>query len=197
MHAAPIEVLIEQFEALPGIGRKTAERLAFFVINMPKEKAEGMAKAILNAKQQISFCSHCYNLTDRDPCAICSDPKRDQSTICVVEGPKDVTAIEKTREFHGLYHVLHGVISPMDNVTPADLKIKELYARLAREEVKEVIIATNPTMEGEATAMYLARAIAPTGITVSRIASGIPIGGDLEYADEVTLARAISGRLTL
>lgn len=197
MHAAPIEVLIEQFEALPGIGRKTAERLAFFIINMPKEKAEGMAKAILNAKQQISFCSHCYNLTDRDPCAICSDPKRDQSTICVVEGPKDVTAIEKTREFHGLYHVLHGVISPMDNVTPADLKIKELYARLAREEVKEVIIATNPTMEGEATAMYLARAIAPTGITVSRIASGIPIGGDLEYADEVTLARAISGRLTL
>ena len=155
MHAAPIEVLIEQFEALPGIGRKTAERLAFFIINMPKEKAEGMAKAILNAKQQISFCSHCYNLTDRDPCAICSDPKRDQSTICVVEGPKDVTAIEKTREFHGLYHVLHGVISPMDNVTPADLKIKELYARLAREEVKEVIIATNPTMEGEATAMYL------------------------------------------
>lgn len=197
MHAAPIEVLIEQFEALPGIGRKTAERLAFFVINMPKEKAEGMAKAILDAKQQISFCSHCYNLTDRDPCAICSDPKRDRSTICVVEGPKDVTAIEKTREFHGLYHVLHGVISPMDNVTPADLKIKELYARLAHEEVKEVIIATNPTMEGEATAMYLARAIAPAGITVSRIASGIPIGGDLEYADEVTLARAISGRLTL
>ena len=197
MHAAPIEVLIEQFEALPGIGRKAAERLAFFVINMPKEKAEAMAKAILDAKQQISFCSECYNLTDRDPCAICSDPKRDRSTVCVVEGPKDVTAIEKTREYHGLYHVLHGVISPMDNVTPADLKIKELYARLAREEVREVIIATNPTMEGEATAMYLARAIAPAGITVSRIASGIPIGGDLEYADEVTLARAISGRLTL
>lgn len=197
MYAAPIEVLIEQFESLPGIGRKTAERLAYHVIHMPQDKAKKMADAILQAKERIHLCSSCFNLTDQDPCPICADSRRDRSVICVVESPKDVTAIEKTKEYVGLYHVLHGVISPMDNVTPADLKMKELFARLASEEVKEVIIATNPTIEGEATAMYLAKCIQPSGILVSRIASGVPIGGDLEYADEVTLGRAITGRLKL
>ncbi len=197
MYAAPIEVLIEQFESLPGIGRKTAERLAYHVIYMSEDKARKMADAIVQAKEKIHFCSTCFNLTDSDPCAICADKKRDRSTICVVETPKDVTAIEKTKEYKGLYHVLHGVISPMDNVTPADLKMKELFARLTSEEVKEVIIATNPTIEGEATAMYLAKCLQPSGILVSRIASGVPIGGDLEYADEITLGRAISGRLRL
>jgi len=197
MYAAPIEVLIEQFESLPGIGRKTAERLAYHVIHMPKDKAENMAHAIIDAKERIHLCSCCFNLTDQDPCNICSNPKRDKSVICVVENPKDVTAIEKTKEFFGLYHVLHGAISPMDNISPGDLKIKELFSRLAAENIKEVIIATNPTIEGEATAMYLAKYIAPSGILVSRIASGVPIGGDLEYADEVTLGRAISGRLKL
>jgi len=197
MYAAPIEVLIEQFESLPGIGRKTAERLAYHVIHMPKDKAEIMAHAIIDAKERIHLCKSCFNLTDEDPCNICSNPKRDRSVICVVENPKDVSAIEKTKEYTGLYHVLHGAISPMDNITPGNLKIKELFSRLSAEDIKEVIIATNPTIEGEATAMYLAKYIAPSGILVSRIASGVPIGGDLEYADEVTLGRAILGRLKL
>ena len=197
MHAAPIENLIEQFAKLPGIGRKTAERLAFHILNMPKEYAAQMADALLDAKENICFCEVCQNLTDVSPCAICSDTRRDRSTICVVESPRDVIAMEKMREYKGLYHVLHGAISPMLGIGPGDIKQKELMTRLQKEEVREVIIATNSSLEGETTAMYISKRIKPTGIKVTRIASGVPVGGDLEYIDEVTLLRALEGRTEL
>lgn len=194
MHAAPIENLIEQFAKLPGIGRKTAERLAFHILNMPKEYAAQMAEALLDAKEKICFCEVCQNLTDVSPCAICSDTRRDSTTICVVESPKDVIAMEKMREYKGLYHVLHGALSPMDGIGPDDLQIAPLLARIGAGGVNEVIMATNPTVSGEATAMYLCKLLKPLGVRVTRIAHGLPVGGDLEYADEVTLLRAMEGR---
>ncbi|WP_026486418.1 recombination mediator RecR [Caldanaerobius polysaccharolyticus] len=192
-YAPPIARLIEELGKLPGVGPKTAQRLAFYLINSPKEYAESLARAIVEAKDKIKYCSVCMNITDKDVCNICSDTERDKSTICVVEDPRDVVAMEKTKNYKGLYHVLHGVISPMDGIGPDQLKIKELLGR-CNEGVKEVIIATNPDVEGEATAMYISRLIRPLGIKVTRIAHGIPVGGDLEYADEVTLVRALEGR---
>lgn len=194
MHSAPIERLIEQFEQLPGIGRRTAERLAFYVLNMDKESANNIAEAITDAKNKIGFCDLCQNLTDISPCAICSDSKRDSSVICVVETPKDVVAMEKMREYKGLYHVLHGVLSPMDGIGPNDLTITQLLNRIQQSDIKEVIMATNPNVQGEATAMYLCKLLKPLGIKTTRIANGLPVGGDLEYADEVTLLRALEGR---
>lgn len=189
-----IEALVESFAQLPGIGRKSAERIAFYVLdNMSKEDVEAMTKNIKNAKENTCLCPVCQNLTDQTPCKICSSQKRDKSVICVVESPKDVIAIEKTREYNGLYHVLHGSLSPMDGVSPDDLKISELLLRLT-DEVDEVIMATNPTVSGTATAVYLSKLISPMNIKVSRIAHGIPVGGDLEYADEVTLIKALEGR---
>ncbi len=185
--------LIEQFSKLPGIGGKTAQRLAFHVINMPEENAKAFAESILNAKAQIKYCSHCCNLTDTDPCAVCGNPRRDHSTIMVVENPRDMAAYEKTNDYKGVYHILHGAISPMKDIGPEDIKLKELMSRLD-ESVNEVIVATNPTVEGEATAMYLSRLIKPLGIKVTRIAHGVPVGSDLEYVDEVTLSRALEGR---
>ena len=190
----PLEILVEQFAKLPGIGRKTATRLAFHVLNSSNEEAQAFAKAIVNAKEQVKLCKICQNITDAETCALCESPKRDNSVICVTESPKDVISIEKTNEYHGLYHVLHGAISPMDNIGPNDIKIPELLERLKDDTVKEVIMATNPTIDGEATAMYIAKLIKPFGIKVTRIAHGIPVGGDLEYADEITLTRAMEGR---
>ena len=197
MYIAPLAALIEHFERLPGIGHKTAVRLSFSVLSGTEEEAKSFADAILAAKSSIHYCSVCQDLTDSDKCRICESPKRDRSIICVVEGPKDVLAMEKTGEFKGLYHVLHGVISPMDGIGPEEIKAKELVARLSSDEVKEVIMATNLTVEGEATATYLARLIKPFGVKVTRIARGVPVGGDLEYTDEVTLSRAFSGRSEL
>ena len=190
----PVARLIAQFEKLPGIGHKTAQRLAFFVMSMPKEEAISFGDAIREAKEKVRTCSVCQNLSTEEICQLCASQGRDHSVICVVESPKDVIAMENTQEFRGLYHVLHGVISPIDNIGPGDIKIKELVSRLGDDEVKEVIVATNPDIEGEATAMYLSRLIKPLGILVTRIAFGLPVGGDLEYADEVTLMRALEGR---
>ncbi len=194
MYAVPIAKLIEELAKLPGIGKRTAERLAFYILNLEEKEASNLADAITSAKKQITFCPVCQSLTDVSPCSICANPRRDKSIICVVENPKDILAIEKTKEYNGLYHVLHGAISPMDGVGPEMLKIKELLNRLSLGEVKEIIMATNPSIEGEATAMYIAKLISPLGVTVTRIAHGIPVGGDLEYADEITLTRAIEGR---
>lgn len=195
MHAAPIERLIEKFEQMPGIGRKSAERMAFYVLDrMSLEKAQDMAGAIIDAKTKIVLCSCCQNLTDVNPCPICSSAKRDKTTICVVESPKDVSAIERTNEYHGLYHVLHGALSPMDGIEPDDIKIKELLLRMTDNTVKEVIMATNPTVSGTATAVFISKQLQPLGVNVTRIAHGIPIGGDLEYADEITLVKALEGR---
>lgn len=194
LYANPVAKLIEEFEKLPGIGHKTAQRLAFHVLNMSVEKVEGFANAIKDAKYKTKYCSVCYNLTDVDPCAICSNPSRDRSLICVVEDPRDVVAMERTRELKGHYHVLHGAISPMEGIGPEDIKIKELLSRLRTGDVKEVILATNPNIEGEATAMYVSKLLKPLGIKTTRIAHGVPVGGDLEYADEVTLAKALEGR---
>ena len=191
---APVENLIEQFQRLPGIGRKTAQRLAFFVLSLPKEEAEAFANAVIEAKRSVKFCKECQNLTDAEVCNICSDSSREKDVICVVADPKDVVAIEKTREYHGLYHVLHGCISPMNSIGPDDIRIKELLERVAREEIREVIMATNPDTEGEATAMYLSRLLKPFNIRITRLAYGIPVGGHLEYADEITLMRALEGR---
>ncbi len=193
----PLTRLIEQFEKLPGVGRKGAQRLAFHVLGLPKEKAVDFANAILEAHEKIKKCSVCQNLTDAELCPVCMDGGRDRSVICVVEDPRDVIAFERTREYKGVYHVLHGLISPMEGIGPEQLTIKELIARLGDGEVKEVIMATNPTVEGEATAMYLARLIKPMDIKVTRLAYGIPVGGNLEYADEVTLFRALEGRSEL
>ncbi|CAM5777959.1 MULTISPECIES: recombination mediator RecR [Brevibacillus] len=193
----PVSKLIEGFMKLPGIGPKTAGRLAFFVLNMKEDDVLDLAKALVNAKRQLQYCSVCNNITDLDPCHICRDKRRDGSIICVVQEPKDVVAMEKTREFEGYYHVLHGAISPMDGIGPEDIRIPDLLKRLGDEQVKEVILATNPNIEGEATAMYISRLIKPFGIRVTRIAHGLPVGGDLEYADEVTLTKALEGRREL
>lgn len=193
-YAAPLSKLIDQFERLPGIGRKTAQRLAFFVLNLPEEQAKAFADAILEAKKSMHTCKICQNLTDGEVCSICANPARDKTVICVVEDPRDIVAFERTRDFEGLYHVLHGVISPMDGVGPEHLKIKELLKRIDTDKVTEVIMATNPDVEGEATAMYISRLLKPMGVKVTRIAYGIPVGGELEYADEVTLLRALEGR---
>lgn len=193
----PVSKLIEGFMKLPGIGPKTAGRLAFFVLGMKEDDVLDLAKALVNAKRQLQYCSVCNNITDVDPCHICRDKQRDRSVICVVQEPKDVVAMEKTREFSGYYHVLHGAISPMDGIGPEDIKIPGLLKRLEDEQVKEVILATNPNIEGEATAMYISRLVKPFGIRVTRIAHGLPVGGDLEYADEVTLAKALEGRRDL
>ena len=191
---APLSELINQFERLPSIGRKTAQRLAFYILTQPPERARAFADALTNAREKIRYCTVCQRLTDGEVCSICSDEMRDRSTICVVEDPRDVMAFERTHEYKGLYHVLHGTISPLDGIGPDKLKVKELMARLADGTVKEVIMATNPTVEGEATASYLSRLIKPMGIRITRLAYGIPVGGDLEYADEVTLTRALEGR---
>lgn len=193
-YAIPVAKLVEEFQKLPGIGHKSAQRLAFHVINMPMEKVQGLANSILEAKQKTKYCSVCSNLTDVDPCLLCSGTSRDKTSICVVQDPRDVVAMERTREFKGLYHVLHGAISPMQGIGPEDIRIKELIKRLGSGEVKEVILATNPNVEGEATAMYISKLIKPLGVKATRIAHGIPVGGDLEYADEVTLAKALEGR---
>ena len=193
-YAAPVAKLIEEFEKLPGIGHKTAQRLAFHVLNLSLEKAENFANAIRDAKLKTRYCSVCGNLTEADPCYICSASSRDRTMFCVVEDPRDVVAMERIREFKGLYHVLHGVISPMEGIGPEDIRIKELLYRLKEGDVREVILATNPDIEGEATAMYISKLLKPLGIKTTRIAHGIPVGGDLEYADEVTLAKALEGR---
>jgi len=192
-YAEPLGRLIDEFSKLPGIGPKTAQRLAFYVLKMPHDRVEKLADAIRSAKQSIIYCSVCGNFTDIDPCSICASPYRDKSVIMVVEDPKDVVALEKTRDFKGLYHVLHGVISPLEGVGPDDIRIKELLSRIS-PAVKEVILATNPDVEGEATAMYIAKLIKPLGVKVTRIAHGVPVGGDLEYADEITLTKALEGR---
>ena len=196
-YAKPLNRLINELSKLPGIGGKTAQRLAFHIMSMEDKYAFELSDAIRNAKTSMKYCSVCGNLTDSDPCSICSDESRDKSLICVVENPKDVAAMEKIKEYRGYYHVLHGAISPMDGVGPDDINLKSLIMRLQDEVVKELIIATNPNIEGEATAMYIARLIKPSGIKVSRIAHGIPVGGDLEYADEVTLLKAVEGRRQL
>lgn len=193
MYPEALKLLIEEFERLPGIGKKSAVRLAFHVMNMDKSKAERFASAIINAKEKVHLCPVCQNLTDGDMCQICASNKRNRKIICVVEAPKDIIAMEKTHEYNGLYHCLHGVISPMDNIGPDDIKLRELMTRL-NGEAEEIILATNLTVEGEATAMYIARLVKPMGIKTTRIAHGIPVGGDIEFADEVTLARAIEGR---
>ncbi|MCI8396041.1 recombination mediator RecR [Oscillospiraceae bacterium 21-37] len=195
-HVPPLESLVEKFESLPGIGHKTAQRLAYFVLDMPKEQAEGFAGAILEAHEKIHYCAVCCNLTDDELCPVCRSPVRDKALICVVEEPKDVFALERAGEYNGLYHVLHGAISPLSGIGPEQLKIKELLPRIDGG-VREVIMATNPTVEGEATAMYLSRLLKPLGVKVTRLAYGIPVGGDLEYADEVTLQRAMEGRQEL
>ena len=192
-----IDNLIENLAHLPGIGRKTAQRLAFHIINMDDKKVSDLSQAILRAKENLTYCEICCNIADKSPCAICANPSRDKSMICVVEDPRDVAAMERMREYNGKYHILHGTLSPMDSITPEMLKIKELVGRLADEDLKEVIIATNPTIDGEATAMYIARIIKPMGVKVTRIAHGLPVGGDLEYADDVTIAKALEGRREL
>ena len=190
----PIARLINELSKLPGIGNKTAQRLAFYIINMPEDQAQALAKSISEVKDKIRYCSVCGNITDIDPCAICKSYNRDSATICVVKDPRDVVAMEKTRDYHGVYHVLHGTISPMEGIGPDDIKIKELLDRVANSEIKEVILATNPDVEGEATAVYISKLLKPIGIKTTRIAHGIPVGGDLEYADEVTLSKALEGR---
>ena len=190
----PIAKLIDAFSRLPGIGPKTAGRLAFHVLRMKEEDVLDFAKALVSAKRNLRYCSVCCNITDTDPCRICSDKNRDASSICVVQEARDVVAMERTREYHGLYHVLHGAISPMEGIGPDDIKIAELLHRLSDERVQELILATNPNIEGEATAMYLSKLVKPFGVKVTRIAHGLPVGGDLEYADEVTLSKALEGR---
>ncbi|HWQ80163.1 MAG TPA: recombination mediator RecR [Anaerovoracaceae bacterium] len=196
-YAKPLSNLIGELSKLPGIGGKTAQRLAFHILSQDEKDAFALADAILEARKTMKYCSVCGNLTDVDPCGICTDPVRDQSVICVVESPRDVSAMERIKEFQGLYHVLHGAISPMDGIGPEDINLKQLIIRLQQNDVREVILATNPNIEGEATAMYTARLIKPSGIKVTRIAHGVPVGGDLEYADEITLSKAMEGRREL
>ncbi len=192
--AEPVGRLVEEFHKLPGIGPKMAQRLTYYLVRMPKNEARLLAEAVLAVKDRIVLCSQCYNITESDPCPLCSDPARDQTQVCVVEEALDVPALERTRTYKGLYHVLHGVISPMNGIGPDDLKIQPLLARLKSGVVQEVILATNPNLEGEATSMYLYKLISPLGLNVTRPARGLPVGGDLEYADEVTLGRAMEGR---
>lgn len=189
-----LQQLIEEFARLPGIGRKTAQRLALYILKQPREDVVRMAKALVNVKDRIRYCSSCWNITETDPCPICASPKRDRSVLCVVEEPNDVIAVEKTNEFKGLYHVLGGSLSPLDGIGPDDLKIRELLQRISGE-VQEVILALNPNVEGEATTLYLTKLLKPLGVKVTRIARGIPVGGDLEFADEATLTRALEGRI--
>ncbi|MBO4876852.1 MAG: recombination protein RecR [Ruminococcus sp.] len=193
-NALPLVILAEKFASLPGIGMKSAQRLAYHVMSMEPEAVEDFAKALIDAKTQVRCCSVCQNLTEKEVCPICSDPERDSSTICVVESPKDVSAFERTHEFKGVYHVLHGLLSPMDGITPDRLRVRELLSRIGDGKVKEVIMATNPTVEGDATALYVAGLLKPMGIKVSRLAFGLPVGGILEYADEVTLYKALENR---
>ncbi|WP_027399517.1 recombination mediator RecR [Anaerovorax odorimutans] len=196
-YAKSLSRLISELSKLPGIGGKTAQRLAFHILSMEDKDAVAIADSIVEAKKNMKYCSICGNLTDIDPCSICNDPSRDQSVVCVVESPRDVFAMERMKEFRGLYHVLHGAISPMDGIGPEDINLKQLIVRLQQNDIKEVILATNPNIEGEATAMYTARLIKPAGIKVTRIAHGVPVGGDLEYADEITLSKAMEGRREL
>ncbi|EHK2339164.1 TPA: recombination mediator RecR [Clostridium perfringens] len=191
-----IEKLIEEFAKLPSIGKKSAQRLTLHILNLPKDEVEEFANALVKARGTIKYCSVCGNFTDTDPCAICSNPNREKDIICVVEQPKDIMTMEKVKEFNGLYHVLHGTISPMQGRGPQDIRIRELVARMSGD-VKEVIVATNPTIEGEATAMYISKILKPLDVKVTRIAAGIPVGGDLEYADEVTLSKALEGRTVI
>lgn len=196
-YSPSIEKLIESFEKLPSIGHKTAVRLAFHMLDLNGEETNEFINSIINAKANLKYCNNCYNISDTDPCPICSSPKRDNSLICVVEDVRDIMAMERTHEFKGVYHVLHGTISPMNGIGPEDIKIKELLNRIGNSDIKEIIIATNPRVEGEATAIYLSKIIKPLGIKVTRIAHGIPVGGDLEYTDEVTLSKALEGRREL
>lgn len=196
-YAKPLSRLISELSKLPGIGGKTAQRLAFYILSLSDAEAKDLADSIVFAKENMKYCSVCGNLTDNDPCDICSDASRDKSTICVVESPKDVSAMERVHEYHGLYHVLNGAISPMDGIGPEDINLRSLIVRLQNSDVTELILATNPTIEGEATAMYIARLVKPSGIKVTRIAHGLPVGGDLEYADEATLSKAMEGRREL
>lgn len=193
-NVAPLENLVEQFEKMPGIGHKTAQRLAYYVLNLSKTQAEELAGAVLDAHTKIHYCSKCCNLTDKELCPVCASPLRDNSIICVVETPRDATAVENTHEFKGVYHVLHGAISPLNDIGPDNLTIKQLVSRLSDDTVKEVIMATNPTVEGDATALYISKLLKPMDVKVTRLAYGIPVGGDLEYADEYTLAKALEGR---
>ncbi|OGO77186.1 MAG: recombination protein RecR [Clostridiales bacterium GWB2_37_7] len=193
-YAAPIAKLIEELSKLPGVGNKTAQRLAFYLLEMPINEVEELAGSIVNAKRNIKYCNVCCNITDSETCNICSNPKRDGSVICIVEDARDVVAMEKIKEFKGQYHVLHGAISPMEGIGPENIRIKELLLRIGEHDVQELILATNPNIEGEATAMYISRLVKPLGIKATRIAHGIPVGGDLEYADEVTLMKALEGR---
>ena len=193
-YSPSIEKLIESFEKLPSIGHKTAQRLAFYMLDLNQEEVEEFTNSIINAKKNLHFCSKCFNISDTDPCNICSNPKRDETTICVVEDVRDVIAMERTHEYNGVYHVLHGSISPMNGVGPDDIKIKELLSRIMNGDVKEIILATNPRVEGEATSMYISKLVKPMGIKTTRIARGIPVGGDLEYTDEITLTKALEGR---
>ncbi|HKE35803.1 MAG TPA: recombination mediator RecR [Candidatus Baltobacteraceae bacterium] len=195
--AGPVAALINEFSKLPTVGPKTAARLVFYLLNRPRHEAQSLAEAILNVKDHVRFCSICYSLTETDPCDLCSDPDRDAATVCVVAEAKDVYAIERTAAFKGRYHVLGGLISPMDGIGPAQLHVKELVERIGREAPTEIILATNPNAEGEATALYLSRLLQPLGVTVTRLAYGLPIGGDLDYADEITLAKALEGRTPL
>lgn len=196
LYSGYINKLIDELATLPGIGNKSAQRLAFFLVNQPKDRVERFAKALMDAKEHVRYCADCYTLTDQEICPVCANQKRDHSTIMVVEDTRDMTAYEKTGKYEGVYHVLHGAISPMLGVGPNDIKLKELIARL-EGDVKEVIIATNSSLEGETTAMYISKLIKPVGVKVTRIASGVPVGGDLEYIDEVTLLRALEGRVEL
>lgn len=192
--SSSFERLLAELEKMPGVGRKTAQRLAFHLLKLPDIEAEALAVAIRDVKKNVKPCSQCFSITETDPCSICSNPKRDSSILCVVEQPSDVLALEKTADFHGFYHVLMGVISPLEGLSPEDLKIRELLARLRDGKVREVIVATNPDLEGEATALYLSKLIKPLGIRVTRLARGLPVGGDLEYADQMTISRALEGR---
>jgi recombination protein RecR len=186
--------LVDEFSRLPGIGPKTASRLTFYLLRAPVEQSQSLGEAVLELRERIQFCSRCYNITETDPCPVCGDARRDQVSLCVVEEPLDVLAIERTGEFRGLYHVLHGAISPVEGIGPEDLRIRELVERIRVEPIREVILATNPSLEGEATAMYVRRQLYPLGVRITRLARGLPMGGDLEYADAITLARALEGR---
>jgi recombination protein RecR len=191
-----VEQLVEEFAQLPGIGKKTAQRLALYILKMPREKVAGFAQALVNIKDRVRYCSICSNITESDPCIICASPKRNRRVICVVEEPNDVMALERTNEFNGLYHVLGGALSPLDNIGPEDLKVKELLSRI-NDEIEEIILAMNPNVEGETTTIYLSRLLKPLKVNVTRIARGLPIGGDLEFADEATLSRALEGRIAI
>lgn len=192
--AAPLARLIDEFHKLPGVGPKSAQRLAYYLLRMPSQEAQALAAAIIDVKERVSLCSICQNVTEIDPCRVCADDRRDRTIICIVEEPLDILAMERSGNYQGLYHVLHGAISPMDGIGPEDLKTAELLHRLRSGEVAEIILATNPNLEGEATAMYLTRLLKPLGVRVTRLARGLPVGGDIEYADDVTLARALDGR---